>query len=70
MQAQQLQTANPEQALQLAQRANQLAGQAIQYAQNDVGAFQGRRLGGMLGGGGGRRQQRRRDARAPCSAAS
>lgn len=48
--AQQLQGANPEQALQYAQRANQLAGQAIQYAQNDVNAFQG---GGMFGGGGG-----------------
>ncbi len=50
VQAQQLQTADPEQALQYAQRANQLAGQAIQYAQNDVNAFQG---GGMFGGGGG-----------------
>ncbi|HEX5727936.1 TPM domain-containing protein [Microbacterium sp.] len=54
VQAQQLQAANPEQALQYAQRANQLAGQAIQYAQNDVGAFQAGDmggLGGMLGGG-------------------
>ncbi len=50
VQAQQLQTTDPQQALQYAQRANQLAGQAIQYAQNDVGAFQG---GGMFGGGGG-----------------
>ncbi|HYI51934.1 MAG TPA: TPM domain-containing protein [Microbacterium sp.] len=53
VQAQQLQAANPEQALQYAQRANQLAGQAIQYAQHDVGAFQGGGMGGMLGGGGG-----------------
>jgi uncharacterized membrane protein YgcG len=52
VQAQQLQSANPEQALQHAQRANQLAGQAIQYAQHDVSAFQGGG-GGMLGGGGG-----------------
>lgn len=50
VQAQQLQAANPEQALPYAQRANQLAGQAIQYAQHDVSAFQGG--GGMLGGGG------------------
>ena len=53
VQAQQLQTADPEQALQFAQRANQLAGQAIQYAQNDVNAFQGPGSSGMLGGGGG-----------------
>ena len=52
VQAQQLQAANPEQALQYAQRANQLAGQAIQYAQNDVSGFQGAGAGGMLGGGG------------------
>ena len=52
VQAQQLQSANPEQALQYAQRANQLAGQAIQYAQNDVSAFQGPGSSGMLGGGG------------------
>ncbi|MET0780405.1 MAG: TPM domain-containing protein [Microbacterium sp.] len=52
VQAQQLQGANPEQALQYAQRANQLAGQAIQYAQNDVSAFQGAGSGGMFGGGG------------------
>lgn len=51
VQAQQLQTANPEEALQYAQRANQLAGQAIQYAQNDVGAFPGAGTSGMLGGG-------------------
>ncbi|GAA2004678.1 putative membrane protein YgcG [Microbacterium ulmi] len=54
VQAQQLQATDPAQALQHAQRANQLAGQAIQYAQNDVGSFQGGGgLGGMLGGGGG-----------------
>lgn len=47
--AQQLQQSDPEQSLQYAQRANQLAAQAIQYAQHDVGAFQG---GGMGGGGG------------------
>ncbi|MFG6492374.1 TPM domain-containing protein [Microbacterium sp. P03] len=49
VQAQQLQSSAPDQALQQAQRANQLAGQAIQYAQNDVGAFSGG--GSMLGGG-------------------
>ena len=53
VQAQQLQSADPEQALQYAQRANQLAAQAIQYAQHDVSAFQGGGMGGMLGGGGG-----------------
>ena len=53
VQAQQLQSASPEQALQHAQRANQLAGQAIRYAQNDVSAFQGPGSSGMLGGGGG-----------------
>ena len=52
VQAQQLQTANPQQALQYAQRANQLAGQAIQYAQNDVSAFPGPGSSSMLGGGG------------------
>ncbi|MGN8552461.1 UNVERIFIED_CONTAM: TPM domain-containing protein [Microbacterium sp. SLM126] len=46
--AQQLQASDPEQAMQHAQRADQLAGQAIQHAQGDVGAFSG---GGMLGGG-------------------
>ncbi len=50
VQAQQLQTSSPEQALQYAQRANQLAGQAIQHAQNDVGAFDGG-FGGLTGGG-------------------
>ena len=49
--AQQLQAADPQQAMQHAQRADQLAGAAIQYAQNDVSAFDGGGLGGMLGGG-------------------
>lgn len=51
VQAQQLQTSSPEQALQYAQRANQLAGQAIQHAQNDVGSFGGGGFGGLTGGG-------------------
>ncbi|HWI31270.1 MAG TPA: TPM domain-containing protein [Microbacterium sp.] len=50
VQAQQLQASDPQQALALAQRANQLAGQAIQHAQNDVGAFE-TQGGGMFGGG-------------------
>lgn len=50
VQAQQLQASDPAQALPHAQRANQLAAEAIQQAQNDVGAFSG---GGMFGGGGG-----------------
>lgn len=50
VQAQQLQASDPAQALAQAQRANQLAGQAIQLAQSDVGSFDG---GGMFGGGGG-----------------
>lgn len=50
VQARQLQQTDPAQALSFAQRANDLAAQAIRLAQNDVGAFQG---GGMLGGGGG-----------------
>ncbi|WP_345801990.1 TPM domain-containing protein [Microbacterium sp. AZCO] len=51
VQAQQLQSVDPARALQYAQRADQLAGQAIEYAQNDVGSFGG----GMFapGGGGG-----------------
>ncbi len=49
VQARQLQQSDPAQALSFAQRANDLAAQAIQYAQNDVGSFQG---GGMFGGGG------------------
>lgn len=48
VQAQQLQASDPETAMQWAQRANQLAGQAIQHAQNDVNAFGG---GGQMGGG-------------------
>jgi uncharacterized membrane protein YgcG len=48
--AQALQAGDPEQAMQQAQRADQLAGQAIQLAQNDVGAFDGG-MGGMFGGG-------------------
>lgn len=50
VQARQLQQTDPVQALGYAQRANDLAAQAIQSAQNDVGAFSG---GGMFGGGGG-----------------
>lgn len=52
VQAQQLQSSDPQQALQYAQRANQLAGQAIQHAQRDVGAFGGGGFGGGQGGGG------------------
>ena len=51
VQAQQLQASDPRHALASAQRANQLAGDAIRLAQNDVGAFQGG--AGMLGGSGG-----------------
>jgi uncharacterized membrane protein YgcG/predicted nucleic acid-binding Zn-ribbon protein len=54
--AQALQAGDPQQALQQAQRADQLAGQAIQLAQNDVGAFDGG-MGGMFGGGQGGRGQ-------------
>lgn len=46
--AQQLQASDPQQAMQHAQRADQLAGQAIELAQSDVGAFGGG--GGMFGG--------------------
>ena len=49
--AQQLQSGDPEQAMQHAQRADQLAGQAIQLAQGDVGSFESGGFGGMLGGG-------------------
>ncbi|WEG07809.1 TPM domain-containing protein [Microbacterium horticulturae] len=52
-QAQQLQTTAPDQALQHAQRADQLAGQALQLAQNDVGGFGGAGAGGLFGGGSG-----------------
>lgn len=50
VQARQLAPTDPAAALPYAQRANDLAAQAIQSAQNDVGAFSG---GGMFGGGGG-----------------
>ena len=53
VQAQQLAATSPEQALPLAQRSHQLAAQAIQYAQNDVGGFGGGGGGGFGGGGGG-----------------
>ncbi|SIT89423.1 TPM domain-containing protein [Microbacterium sp. RU33B] len=53
VQAQQLQASSPEQALAYAQRANQLAAQSIQAAQNDVGAFDGGGMGGMFGGSSG-----------------
>ncbi|GAA1985718.1 TPM domain-containing protein [Microbacterium pumilum] len=51
--AQQLQQNDPQQAMQQAQRADQLAGAAIQLAQTDVGAFGGAGggMGGMFGGG-------------------
>ncbi|MCR2828114.1 TPM domain-containing protein, partial [Microbacterium sp. zg.Y909] len=52
-QAQQLAATSPEQALPLAQRSHQLAAQAIQYAQTDVGGFGGGYGGGGYGGGGG-----------------
>ncbi len=68
--ARQLAATDPAQALAAAQRANDLAGQAIQHAQSDVGAFGGGSSGGggdvmgavlggilinsMLGGGGSR----------------
>lgn len=50
VQARQLQATDPAQALSFAQRANDLAAEAIRYAQSDVGSFQG---GGMFGGSGG-----------------
>lgn len=50
VQARQLSTTDAAQALAAAQRANDLAAQAIQLAQNDVGAFSG---GGGFGAGGG-----------------
>ncbi|RKT33597.1 putative membrane protein YgcG [Microbacterium sp. AG1240] len=49
--AQQLQGIDPEQALGEAQRANSLAGQAVQYARTDVGGFSS--SNDMFGGGGG-----------------
>lgn len=51
--ARQLEQADPAQALQHAQRANALAGQAIQRAQSDVGAFSGGGFGGGSASGGG-----------------
>jgi len=51
VQARQLQATDPTQALGYAQRANDLAAQAIQFAQHDVGAFQGGGFGGLSGGG-------------------
>ncbi|MFV0374401.1 TPM domain-containing protein [Microbacterium sp.] len=48
VQARSLSQSDPTQALSLAQRAGQLAEQATQHAQADVGAFSG---GGMFGGG-------------------
>lgn len=51
VQARQLQPTDPAQALGYAQRANDLAAQAIQAAQNDVGAFSGGGFGGASGGG-------------------
>jgi len=49
--AQQLQGVDPEQALGEAQRANSLAGQAVQYARTDVGGFSS--SNDSFGGGGG-----------------
>lgn len=51
--AQALQSSDPAQAMQQAQRADQLAGRAIQLAQSDVGAFGGGAAqgGGQSGGG-------------------
>lgn len=55
VQARQLQAADPDQALQHAQRADQLAGQALQLAQSDVGGFNagfgGQQAGASQGGG-------------------
>ncbi|WP_231919372.1 TPM domain-containing protein [Microterricola viridarii] len=51
VQAESLGAADPAQALAQAQRANQLAGEAIRLAQNDVGGFGG--MGGMGGMGAG-----------------
>lgn len=49
--AQQIQVSDPAQALPHAQRAEQLASQAIQAAQRDVGAFDVSGYGGSRGGG-------------------
>lgn len=51
--AQALQASDPQQAMQQAQRADQLAAQAIQLAQDDVGSFGGMGGGGQSGGGNG-----------------
>ncbi|WEK13881.1 MAG: TPM domain-containing protein [Candidatus Microbacterium phytovorans] len=53
VQARQLAATDPAHALAAAQRANDLAAQALQHAQNDVGAFGGGGFGGGNGGGGG-----------------
>lgn len=50
VQAETLSSSDPVQALNQAQRANQLASEAISRAQNDVGAFGGQTSGGGLGG--------------------
>ena len=50
VQAQQLQASDATTAMQHAQRADQLAGQALQSAQGDVGEFEGGGIGGMFGG--------------------
>ncbi|WP_371201666.1 TPM domain-containing protein [Microbacterium sp. BWT-B31] len=51
--AQGLAASDPAQALQYAQRADQLAGQAIRAAQQDVGSFSDAGAGGMFGPAGG-----------------
>jgi hypothetical protein len=53
VQAQSAATTDPVSALAQAQRANQLAAESIQLAQNDVGEFQNPAAGGMFGGMGG-----------------
>lgn len=53
VQAQQLHSTDPAQAVPHAQRANQLAAEALNAAQNDVGAFGSSGSGGLFGGGGG-----------------
>jgi len=55
VQARQLATTDPAQAVAAAQRANDLAAQAMQHAQNDVGGFGSGGFGGGFGnqGGGG-----------------
>ncbi|MBU4465347.1 MAG: TPM domain-containing protein [Actinobacteria bacterium] len=52
VQAQQVQAGDPTTALAHAQRANQLAGQALSAAQTDVGAFSSGGMGGLFGQGG------------------